>query len=259
MIKTKFKIYSYKGFTLVEVLVAAGILMLFMGGVFGFYQMGGKMFNSGSWRQSTQKEAEVLFAQLHQSLSSVVVASTIDNTKKLTTYPTSLGYLKGTLNMDTNPSLPKVILAYPVVKASIQGKPGCVMYYILRASQSDQYAKNHDSRYKNVCKLELIATNNISSGKGNEFISSIGGFPFVTGLNTGLFSALPQMFGFGSTSNFYKVDDVASITFNLSDASSTGGRVLTISMTCKYPKNNNATITLNTASGISKGISFQEF
>ena len=50
--------YLKKGYTLVEVLTASGIFSILLVAVFQFYRMGSLMFNSGSWRQSTQKKAE---------------------------------------------------------------------------------------------------------------------------------------------------------------------------------------------------------
>ena len=54
------------GFTLIEILIGTTIFCLFMGAVFGFYRMGAKMFNSGTWKQNTQKQAELFLAKLRE-------------------------------------------------------------------------------------------------------------------------------------------------------------------------------------------------
>lgn len=47
-----------RAFTLVEVLISAAIFMAFLAGVFSLFNMGYKMFFSGSWKYNKQKEGE---------------------------------------------------------------------------------------------------------------------------------------------------------------------------------------------------------
>ena len=55
-----------KGFTVAEVIVAAAIFMAFSGALFSLYRMGSRMFVSGSWKFTRQKEAERFFEILKE-------------------------------------------------------------------------------------------------------------------------------------------------------------------------------------------------
>lgn len=52
------------GFTLMEILIAAGILSMFMTGVFQLYRSGSQSFMLGSWKTRTQKEAQLFLEEL---------------------------------------------------------------------------------------------------------------------------------------------------------------------------------------------------
>ena len=58
-----------RGFTLIEILVAAGILSLFMTGVFSIYRSSSRAFVSGSWRADEQKRLQTFLAALSRDLS----------------------------------------------------------------------------------------------------------------------------------------------------------------------------------------------
>ncbi len=53
-----------KGFTVVEIMVAAGILSLFMVGVFQLYRSGTQSFLLGSWKTRAQKDAQMFLEEL---------------------------------------------------------------------------------------------------------------------------------------------------------------------------------------------------
>lgn len=65
------------GFTLVEILIAAGVLSLFLTGLFQFYRMGGQMFSTGSWKLQKQKEAERFLATLKERIEQASNASRV--------------------------------------------------------------------------------------------------------------------------------------------------------------------------------------
>ena len=50
--------HKRKAFTLVEVIIASLIFVGFLGGVFSLYNMGSRMYLSGSWKYNKQKEGE---------------------------------------------------------------------------------------------------------------------------------------------------------------------------------------------------------
>lgn len=56
------------GFTLVEILVAAGILSMFMTAVFQLYRSGSQSFMLGSWKTRSQKDAQLFLEELRSVL-----------------------------------------------------------------------------------------------------------------------------------------------------------------------------------------------
>lgn len=60
---------SRHGFTLMEILIAAGVLSLFMTGVFALYRSGSRGFVAGSWRAEEQKRAQIFMSALSRDLS----------------------------------------------------------------------------------------------------------------------------------------------------------------------------------------------
>lgn len=58
-----------KGFTLVEILVAAGVLSIFMTGIFSIYRSSSRGFVTGSWRAEEQKKAQLFLSALSRDLS----------------------------------------------------------------------------------------------------------------------------------------------------------------------------------------------
>ena len=57
-----------KGFTLTEVIIAFGVLTLFLGGVFGLYSSGSKMGNSTMWLQSITNQLKSTARQINASI-----------------------------------------------------------------------------------------------------------------------------------------------------------------------------------------------
>jgi len=56
------------GFTLVEILVAAGVLSIFFVGVFNIYRSGSNVFRSGNWRMVTQKKLQLALQQIREDI-----------------------------------------------------------------------------------------------------------------------------------------------------------------------------------------------
>lgn len=57
-----------KGFTLMEVIIAFGVLTLFLGGVFGLYSSGSKMGNSTMWLQTITNQLKSTTRQINASI-----------------------------------------------------------------------------------------------------------------------------------------------------------------------------------------------
>ncbi|HOT30292.1 MAG TPA: prepilin-type N-terminal cleavage/methylation domain-containing protein [Candidatus Ozemobacteraceae bacterium] len=56
------------GFTLIEVIIAAGLLSIFLIGVFNLYRSGSNVFRSGNWRMVTQKQMQLTLQQIREDL-----------------------------------------------------------------------------------------------------------------------------------------------------------------------------------------------
>ncbi|MBP7632722.1 prepilin-type N-terminal cleavage/methylation domain-containing protein [Candidatus Ozemobacteraceae bacterium] len=56
------------GFTLIEVMIAAGLLSIFLIGVFNLYRSGSNVFRSGNWRMVTQKQMQLTLQQIREDL-----------------------------------------------------------------------------------------------------------------------------------------------------------------------------------------------
>jgi prepilin-type N-terminal cleavage/methylation domain-containing protein len=57
------------GFTLIELMIAAAVLSVFMVGVFSIYRSGSRGFIAGSWRAEEQKKAQLFLSSLSRELS----------------------------------------------------------------------------------------------------------------------------------------------------------------------------------------------
>ncbi|OGK06145.1 MAG: hypothetical protein A2W80_15415 [Candidatus Riflebacteria bacterium GWC2_50_8] len=57
-----------KGFTLIEIMIAAGLMSLFMTGVFMLYRSGSKAFVAGSWRLDEQKRLQNFLGALSRDI-----------------------------------------------------------------------------------------------------------------------------------------------------------------------------------------------
>ncbi|MGM0600304.1 MAG: type IV pilus modification PilV family protein [Candidatus Rifleibacteriota bacterium] len=68
-----------KGFTLIEIIIAAGVLALFMTGLFSLYRGGSKLSNATIWAQRTINKLKLACRQINDSI-------------KKSTYPTALTF-----------------------------------------------------------------------------------------------------------------------------------------------------------------------
>lgn len=61
--------HTKRGFTLIEIMIAAGLLSLLMTGVFSIYRSGSKSFVAGSWRLEEQKRLQNFLGALSRDIS----------------------------------------------------------------------------------------------------------------------------------------------------------------------------------------------
>jgi prepilin-type N-terminal cleavage/methylation domain-containing protein len=69
----------HKGFTIIEIIIAAGILSLFMTGLFSLYRGGSNLSNATLWTQHTINQLKLACRELNNSI-------------KKSTYPTSITF-----------------------------------------------------------------------------------------------------------------------------------------------------------------------
>ncbi len=74
-----------KAFTVVEVLIAATIFSMFLIGVFSLFNMGSRMYITGSWKYNKQKEGERFLQVLKERIEQASVpARIIKNGEQIT-------------------------------------------------------------------------------------------------------------------------------------------------------------------------------
>jgi prepilin-type N-terminal cleavage/methylation domain-containing protein len=229
----KNKTKKSKGFTLVEVLIASGVLSLFLVGVFSFYRMGSRMFISGSWKLNKQKEAERFLSILKERIEQASNASsiTLDPGEKSIASMTST---LATLNKDT--TIDKIAGKNPVNKdtrimlfaickpdmMAITNTPGMILYHSLMLSPEA----------KNLYTLRLHANTSRVAHNGIDYFNTSAVFdqPSAGALqkinSSAKFNAVPQTYNLGKAPYTAKLTNVKGITINWGVALGTDTAVL---------------------------------
>ena len=96
-----------KGFTLTEVIIACGILTLFLGGLLSLYSSGSKMGNSTMWLQSTTSQLKTIARQINTSIRKSSYPTLLSFPQKITENKSNcfkLQYYNGKLEASNCPS-----------------------------------------------------------------------------------------------------------------------------------------------------------
>jgi prepilin-type N-terminal cleavage/methylation domain-containing protein len=234
----------FKGFTLVEILIAASILSMFIAGVFSFYRMGSRMFTAGSWRLQKQKEAERFLNLLKERIEQASNASGINpaGTPQVVVSDSTFVTVKNntevaSLTADTR------LLLFSVCKPdmSVFGAnvgpgtgPGLIMYHCLLARPNE----------KNLYTLYLHADTTKNAHNGIDYFNSTADFePDLTKFSSplGNFNAAPADFSLIRAPYTAKLSDVLTASFSVEIASGTDGmteteKVIGLSITMQHPK-----------------------
>lgn len=240
-----------KGFTLVEVLIATGILSMFIVAVFNFYNMGSKMFSSGSWKQNTQKKAEVFLNELKDKISKTSAPIYIKTDGKISSDVTSnLGFTKETITSATGK--PVRLMCFPTCASALKNRAGVLMYNILRAVSS--------SSGRNVFDVELISTTNIDSGKGQEFFNGSDFTWFNGNIEVSKFTGNPLNFGLGANNRIITLKDVSSLTITNTNTSGSvkQGNTIHIDITFTQPNNPKSQMKLSTSALLDQGVTVKD-
>ena len=83
-----------RAFTVVEVLIAAAIFSVFLIGVFSLFNMGSRMYISGSWKFTKQKEGERFLQVLKERIEQASIPSKFvkDGNKLVMNKAGNIGY-----------------------------------------------------------------------------------------------------------------------------------------------------------------------
>lgn len=228
-----------KGFTLVEILVAASVFSLFFLGAFNLYRMGSNMFLLGTWKLQKQKDAERFLAILRERLemasSPSVVSAAAVNEQSVHIYTLASGTEVVKPNNDTR------IILFAVCKPNVQSAniSGMVMPHVLTLKKSDG---------SKLSTLTLVGKSQIDfPGINGDFIAELN-----SGIGIGDFAGEPQDFGLGAATGFNAaLSEVLSVRVYIGAASgtvdagvsNTAGLTLGIEVTMQKPHSEDTLVT----------------
>ena len=202
------------GFTLIEIIIASAIFAMFTGGLFSFYRMGSRMFLTGSWKLTRQKEAERFLSILKERVEQSANATSINPAVTPQITSSVCNFL--TLNNDSQIAKIKVnqrIMVFTVSKPDTTSLPGgamgVIVYHCLMAVPAA----------KNLYTLHLHANTQTVPFNGVDYFNTPADFKPVPGTFPNFaakFSNLPANFGLGSVPYTYKLTDIASATISWS-------------------------------------------
>lgn len=118
-----------KGFTLTEVIIACGVLTLFLGGLISLYSSGSKMGNSTMWLQSTTSQLKTAARQINTSIRKSSYPTLLSFPQKITENKSpcfKLQYYNGKLDASSCPSPNNAVYGriFLITTESTPGKTG---------------------------------------------------------------------------------------------------------------------------------------
>ncbi|GAB4279256.1 MAG: hypothetical protein Kow0029_23090 [Candidatus Rifleibacteriota bacterium] len=248
------KFSQKKGFTLVEILIAAGVLTLFLTGLFSFYRMGSRMFVTGSWKLQKQKETERFLSLLKERIEQASNASAINPAgapgSQLVTAVAPFVTLKNN-TIVTNPPGDTRLMLWSVCKpdmsrfgatTGVPGKgPGLILYHCLLAKPAE----------KNLYTLYLHANTQMVQNNGIDYFNSTAVFyPDISVFSPplGNFTGSPKDFSLQTAPFTQKLTDVLMASFSVEIGSGTSllgeaDKVVGISIVCQHPQYDDTTVS----------------
>lgn len=205
---------KFSAFTLVEILVAAGVFTIFLTSLFSLYRMGSQMFVTGSWRLQKQKESEMFLHALKERIEQAANPIDVSATGAMVEGNSNFGAFTGsfttaTINGMTTINGPTRLLAFVVSKPAIREETGLLLYNILRGVPM--------AGATGLMQLELLSTTNINSDAATEFLTG-STFVFFTDQPPNMatrFNQTPQTFGLSGDPGRFNLSEVASISISV--------------------------------------------
>ena len=253
--------HKRKAYTLIEILVATAIFSALAVGVFSLFSMGSKMYICGSWRYNRQKEGERFLQTLKERIEQASIPAYINHNTASESYSiekssdtaffvNSAGQFDCTATGFSEVDLADFVVAKTDTSASEAASTtqGLVLYHRLYIEPVDGLG--------NLCLYADTNSSNFTS-------RSSGNFKFPpTNPNSHVFGTDAQPYSFPNGKHQYKLEDVASITFNglfyeNDVASTTPVFGLTVVMrNRKYP---DTQLELRMRARIDKSLTIQDF
>lgn len=220
------RVYRKKGiagFTLVEVLIASAVFTLFITGVFSLYRAGSRMFVSGSWKLTRQKEVERFLTTLKERIEQASNASEVNpagGTGSILMSNCNLLTLKSNTQVHkitSNQRLMMFTVCKPDMTKVNPASPdsrGLILYHCLMAVKGE----------KDLYTLSLHANTTPTAYGGVDYFNTSANFqPDITVFSNypAGFQNSPAYYGFGSVPQTIRLTDVASCTITWEIASGT--------------------------------------
>ena len=251
-----------KGYTLPEVLIAAAIFSIFLIAVFSLFNMGSRMYISGSWKYNKQKEGERFLEILKERIEQASIPSKIkkDGEKIIIEKAGNVGFFinKNEEIQVKNLSGKRYISEFVVSKVDKTQTPTASAGLILNHCL---YCEPQDNGLAKLC----LYVNDKSSDPNNKSVS-FSGFKFPPDDFGGNFNAKPSNFSFPQIPHSYALSDIQSITINngfyatgtanINQNSITRNPIISLKIKMECPKHPETTLELKMQARIDPSVRF---
>ncbi|MGM0598872.1 MAG: PulJ/GspJ family protein [Candidatus Rifleibacteriota bacterium] len=234
------------GFTLVEILIAAGVLSLFLVGLFSFYRMGSRMFMTGSWKLNKQKEMERFITNLKERIEQASNAVQVEpgaGAPDDQMVESASDFV--TVENDTTVLRPEDdtrLILFSICKPDMtafgndpaqpgQG-PGLILHHCLMARPAA----------KKLYTLYFHANTDRVAHSGIDYFNSpVDYFPDMMEFTAPEFNAPPSVFSLGNAPYTIKLTEVFAASFTVEIASGTDAmddteKIIGVDITCQHPR-----------------------
>ena len=247
-----------RAFTVVEVLIAAAIFSVFLIGVFSLFNMGSRMYISGSWKFTKQKEGERFLQVLKERIEQASIPSKFvkDGNKLVMNKAGNIGYFvnkTGTISvkgLTKKQFLTEFIVSKADKSQTASSTPGLILYHVLFCEPQEN----------GLAKLCLYVNNKETDP--NYVAKSGEGCKFPPNMYSGNFNADPSLYSFPKSPHKFELGDISSVEINNSYfASGTAelkSPVTGMIITMECPKHPETTLQLRMQAKIDSSLKFVE-
>lgn len=255
-------ICNKKAYTVVEVLIAAAIFSVFLLGVFSLFNMGSRMYISGSWKYNKQKEGERFLEILKERIeqASVPAKITKNGDKIIIEKAGNVGCFVNKNEEITFTDLTgkRYIAEFVVSKvdktSTNTASAGLILYHAL-------YCEPQDNGLVKLC----LYVNNKNTDPNYKSVN-YSGYKFPPDSFGGSFDAEPSLYSFPKSPHSYTLTDVRSIsvnngfyatgTVNLSQNNITRNPVIGLKIKMECPKHPETILELKMQARIDPSVRF---